>query len=92
MRREVVPRRAYGAAPVFEPEVNLAMRVKHSLALLAEHRLILHERHPIDLLERCVDGSNRHDDTSLCDLVAGPIIPGEPQSILVLSLIEVHLF
>jgi hypothetical protein len=35
VRRKVISRRAYRAAPVFEPEVNLAVRVQHSLTLLA---------------------------------------------------------
>lgn len=75
MRREIVPSLAYRTAPVFEPEVNLAVRVQHSLTLLAEDRLILNKSHPFDLFERSVDGSHRDDDSCLCDLVAGPVIP-----------------
>ena len=91
MGREVVPSCADRASPVFEPEVDLAVRVQHRLALLAQNRLVLDQSHSFNLFERSVDRSYRHDDSSLGDLVAGPVVPRESKAVLVLSLVEVHL-
>jgi hypothetical protein len=91
VRREVVLRRANWAHPVFEPEINLTVRVQYCLALLAGDWLILDKGHAFNVFEWGVNRTNRNDNPCLCELVARPIVPREPEAILELSLIEVHL-
>lgn len=75
MRREVIPRCADRAGPVFESEIDLAMRVKHCLALFADDWLVFDKGHVFNLFERSIDSTDRYDNSCLSDLVARPVVP-----------------
>jgi hypothetical protein len=83
--RETISCSANRAYPYFESEINLAIRVEHCRACLAEHWLVFNEWHVLDLFEGSVDCAHRDDDPLFIDLVAGPVVPREPNAILNLS-------
>jgi hypothetical protein len=91
MRRKVIACGTNRATPVFKPEINLAMRVQHCLALFAEYRLILNQGHIFNLLQWGVNSTHRDHNSGLCNLVARPVVPGEAESVLGFSLIEIHI-
>ena len=91
VRREIVPRGAYRTSPVFESKVHLAMRVQYCLALLAKYWLIFDNCEIFDVFKGSVNGTHGQDNPGLGEFVGRPVVPREPEAILELSLVEIHI-
>jgi len=79
-----------GTSPSFEAEIDLTVRIQHGLAGFAGDGRILDQSHVLNLFHGGVNAANRDNDPGLPDLVAGPKVPRKADTILLLSLIEVH--
>ena len=77
--------------PVFESKVHLTMRVQHGLALFAKYRLVLDNCEVVNVFKWCVDGTHGQNYPGLGQFIGRPIVPRESQTVLELSLVEVHI-
>ena len=80
-----------GTSPILEPKVHFCVGVQNSLACFAGYRGVLHQGHILNFFHGGVHTSHWNDDARGSNLIARPEVPAEPDSILELSLVEVHL-
>ena len=89
--REVVLVLANGTLPRFVSEVNNRVRIEDTLASFACNWLIFNRSDLSHVLQGGVQSSNWQHNSRRADLRVWPIVPREPDTILVLALIEIHI-
>ena len=84
---EVVLGRAGRACPGLVAEVDLTERIEDGCASFALHGCVVDQRHVLDLLQRCVEAADGHDDARRRHFIAGPVVPGEADAIAHLPIV-----
>lgn len=89
--REVVLVLANGTLPRFVSEVNNRVRIEDTLASFALNWLVLNRSDLSHILQGRIQSSNRQHYPGRAYLRVWPIVPREPDAILVLALVEIHI-
>ena len=90
MSWELILCEAGRAGPALVPEVDKAIRIEDRCAHFTGDWRILHQRHILDFLQRCIHAPHWYLDSSCSNLVGWPDVPREANSVKDFALIKVH--